>query len=137
MSNTTAIETAFVTKVQAIEGLSDALAYEPQTLPRYLPVVTLLFIGAPETDFATGIVEVIYHWRVSLYIALNDYKRAQDQLKELLPQLLAITRLDPRLDESCTWAEVSDEDEEPVFAENDQWLVKTLHLRAQTEEPIG
>lgn len=137
MTNLDAIEQAFINEVKTISGLNDALTYEPQNIPRYLPVATLLFIGAPENDFATGIVEVTYHWRVSLYLALNDYKRAQDQLKELLPQLMSITRLNPRLNDTCTWAVLSDEDEEPVFAENDQWLMKTLHLRVQVEERVG
>jgi hypothetical protein len=134
MTNPSDIEDAFIKKVQAIPGLIDAIPYEPQNLPRALPVVTLLFVGAPQATVDTGFKEVTWHWKVNLYISLQDFRKAQNELKRLIPLLLDITRDDPRLGHSCDWATMSDEEEEPIFQEDDRWLLKRLDLRAKTLE---
>lgn len=128
------IEQAFLDRVKEIPDLVDALDHEPQTLPRALPVVTLLFVGCPQEDVATGLVEVTWHWKVNLYIPLVDYRKAQLALKELVPTILDITRNDPLLSNTCDWAELTDEEEEPVFGTDDNWLLKRLDLRAKTTE---
>lgn len=130
----TDIENAFITEVKKISGLADALPYEPQALPRNFPVVTLLFVGAPQEDVETGFVEVTWHWKVNLYISLNDFRKAQDDLKRLVPLLLKITRTNPLLSNTAAWVHLSDEEEEPIFADEDRYLLKRLDLRAKTLE---
>lgn len=130
----TDIETAFITEVKKITGLNDALPYEPQALPRNYPVVTMLFVGAPQEDVATGLVEVTWHWKVNLYISLMDYRKAQDDLKRLVPLILNITRNNPLLSNTADWVNLTDEEEEPIFAHDDRYLLKRLDLRAKTTE---
>lgn len=135
MANPNAIEDNFITAVKAIDGLSDALTYEPQALPRYYPVVTMFFIGAPQETVATGQVEVTWHWKINIYVGLTDFKKGQDEMKRLVPLLLAITRADHTLGETCDWSEITDEEEEPTIGPDDKWIVKRLDLRAKTIEP--
>lgn len=134
MTNPTTIEEGFITLAKQIDGLNDGLTYEPQSLPRYYPIVTMLFVGAPQEDVATGLVEVTWHWKINLYISLQDYRKAQEELKRLVPLLLNITRDDYSLGGTCEWSEITDEEEEPIFAEDDKWLLKRLDLRAKTTE---
>ncbi len=134
MDKSELIEQGFLALVKTVPGLNDALDHEPQSLPRAYPVLTMLFVGAPQNDVATGLVEITWHWKVNLYVSLMDYRKAQLEMKRLVPLVLKLTRQDPYLGNSCEWAEITDEEEEPIFSTDDKFMLKRLDLRAKTTE---
>jgi hypothetical protein len=129
------IEDAFVAAASAIPGVESAVDHEPEKLPR-LPAVTMLFRVPAQVDAATGPVnDVTWSWTVSLYLPLRDYRRAQQQLKELAPAILRLTRADPTLGGTCDQAIVSALDDDPVFSHDEGWMVARFRLTALSEEP--
>lgn len=127
------IETAFTTAVLAINGIKSAHKVEPNRLDQ-LPAVTMFFIGCPSISSSTGYNVVSWTWRVSITVSMSDLAEAQNELKTYIPQLLAITRADPDLGNTCDWAELNDREEEPFALEDSRGLRKNLYLVAQTTE---
>jgi hypothetical protein len=129
-----AVEQAFLTKALAVPAVATTVDHEPQTLPR-LPCVTLLWVGLSQDDVETGPrTENRWTWRINLYLQLQDYRRAQDQLKDIVPQLLAITRRDPSLGGTVDWARIADDGQDPVFGDQAGFLRKSLLLTVETTE---
>lgn len=128
------VEAAFVADAAAIAGVISALDHEPKNLPK-MPCVTMLLIRTNQDDVETGLgTEVEYEWKINLYCSLKDYGVAQSEMKTLIPALLKITRTNPRLADTCEWAVMTDGGEDPVFAHEDGWLLKSLRLRARNAE---
>jgi hypothetical protein len=128
------IEDAFRTAAAAVVGVASALDYEPKELAK-LPCVTMLYLGSPQEDAETGTGQDATHtWRIGLYLHLQDYKKAQQKLKDLLPLVMRIVRTDPQLNATCEWARLVDSLSEPIFNHEEKWMLKTLRLEAATTE---
>jgi hypothetical protein len=142
-TNPDIIEDKVLGYLRAVAGLEDSLDYEPETLPRRLPVTTLLFTGGNPVQAETGPHDdVTYTWKLSLYIPLDDYKVAQQQLKDLLPAIFAAIRHHPTADDVVDFLRVDDSNEDPVFSSPDRsdggggpgYLRKSLTLTAVLTE---
>ncbi len=130
------VEDALVTRLAAIPGIVEVLDHEPQNLPRgRFPLITLLFTGARYSHNELGpMSELVWSWSVRLYIRLTDYREAQQALKDLVPAIISVTRLDPTLGGACFDSELQDEADEPTFAHDEGWLLKSLSFSASTDE---
>lgn len=128
-----AIETEFARQVRLIDGVRAVVEYEPERLPA-LPCVTMLFNFVQQDDRETGLsTDNICTWIVTLYIEVNDYRKAQTSMKELIQGILAVTRRDPTLGGLCDWTQIQDGGE-PKFTEQPPTLSKSLRLLAFTSE---
>lgn len=129
------IEAAFLAIAEQIDGVANVLDHEPgPDLPR-LPCITMLFVSPQQEDVETGPGTANrWTWRITLYVNLDDYYRAQRDLKQLLPDLMATVRRNTDLTGTCEWASLDDEGGEPVFAHDDRIVFKTLRLTARTTE---
>jgi hypothetical protein len=86
--------------------------------------------------------DVTYVWKLSLYIALDDFELAQQQLKDLLPLIFAAIRAHPTADHAVDFLRVEDSGEDPVFSRPDSsdgsggpgYLRKSLTLTAVLTE---
>lgn len=129
-----AIEAAIIGYLQAIVGLEDALDHEPRSLPRALPVATLLLTRTDPEQIETGIGEdVTYEWRLSIYVALQDWGAAQQELKRLVPVVLSAIRAKPTCSGLVDMLTVRDSGAEPIFSD-DGYVRKSLTLRAVLTE---
>jgi len=117
-----------------VPDLKFALDHEPQSLPR-MPGTTLLATMYNPVQAETGIGEdVTYAWRMRLYVPLNDYRQAQAQIKELMPQILACIRNHPTGDGLVDFLSLVDEGQAPDFNIEEGWLAKDALLRAVRDE---
>jgi len=88
-----------------------------------------------QDDVDTGAyTENTWTFRVNLYLPLHDYKGAQRDLMRLLPEVLAITRRNPSLNGTCSFAVIADDGSEPVFADEEKYVRKSLRLTAESSE---
>jgi len=128
------IAAAFTTLAREIDALRSADDYEPERLGQ-LPSLTLLFTQIGQADVDTGAyTENTWTFRVNLYLPLHDYKGAQRDLMRLLPEVLAITRRNPSLSGTCSFAVIADDGSEPVFATEEKFVRKSLRLTAESSE---
>lgn len=133
------IEDEFVRRVAAVAGVRNALDFDPEKLPA-LPAVTLSFFGVEQRDHQTGpAMELEWSWVVRVYVPLtsspgSDYRRVQNQLKTILPELFRIVRADPSLGDTCDGASLTDAGSEPDYNHEQRRATKSLLLRARTEE---
>jgi hypothetical protein len=130
------IEAKFVELVQELGVVRSVFDHEPgqRGLPA-LPAVTLLFLGGEMRDEQTGITaDVDWAWDVFVYVPFNDAKKAQEQLKSIVPELLRLVREKHSLDGACEWARLTDPLTRPEQGPDEKWLRKTLRLRARAEE---
>lgn len=132
------IERQFVLAAAAVEGVGSALDFEPgmEGLPRRLPCVTMLYRGPRNVGYETGGIEVLEHtWTVRLYVdARTSWEKAERDLKQLVPRLLQAVRRNPSLDDSCEWAQLTEELVEPERLETGSLFVKRLRLTGRTLE---
>ena len=134
MTEQDAIERAFLARAAEIEGIRTVADHEPERVPT-LPAVTLV-AHTPregEPDLA-GVVDVFWSWTVSVLVANAQWEKAQRELKQLLHQVLAIPRADRRLGDTCDWAEIAGDGDEPdVEGEKGKAVLRaTLTLTAET-----
>lgn len=136
----TAIAKTFAQLAGNIDGVKSALHYEPEQLPD-LPAVTMLLGPSTQNENATGPqTENTWTWTVTLYLPLggrvvgSDFQRGQELLMELLPQLYAIARRHPDLDDTCLKATLADAGDDPAFDADQKALIKELELTVRTEE---
>ena len=86
-------------------------------------------------ETATGPrLDLTYSWYLRLYVNLSDWKAAQEQLEELLPDVMRIWRDDPTLGDLLEWFTISDSGEPPMFNARDGWLRKAILIRARFED---
>lgn len=117
-----------------VADLKFALDHEPSSMPRF-PGTTLLVRRFSPAQAETGVGEdVTYDWRLRLYVALNDYRTAQTQIKELMPQVLAVARHHPTADGLVDFLTLVDAGEEPIFTSEEGWAAKDMFLRAVRTE---
>lgn len=140
MTDLSLSENAFLAYAAAIPGVNSTSPDEPATLGK-LPAVTMLFVAAPAEDRETGDMWVSYTYKVNMYFNLTSLNAAQQQMKSILPQMLAITRRDPHLkdsngDATCVWADINDRGDEPVHVLPEGYLQKTLYLVVNHYEAI-
>jgi hypothetical protein len=129
-----AVEGVFTRLALAVPAVASSVDHEPKNLPR-MPCVTMLWVGLAQDDLETGPrTENRWTWRINLYIQLQDYKRAQDDLKAIVPELLAITRRNPDLDATVAWATIADNGNDPIFGDQAGFLRKSLLLTVNTTE---
>lgn len=144
MTSGKAIRQAFARAVAEIDGVSEALPWEPAFLPSSAEgaVVTMMIRRAPATVVSMGpVAEVRWEWSVYVYIQLRELEIAHDELEELLPRLMLVTLADPTLDDTCDEALLVDDAEEPFYDGTDDedgnlrpsLLVKRLRLVAVGE----
>jgi hypothetical protein len=135
------IETAFRSLVDSeCPSVAAVLDFEPMIVPEVTPAVTMLF--APRLEqrrHQTGpAAEVWWAWDVFVYCGLVDgpdhYLEAQSELKIVLPELFAVVRRFGTLNDTCDFAELEDAGRPPTPDHDRVLLVKTLRLRALTEE---
>jgi hypothetical protein len=131
------MEAIFLRDAAAIEGVANALPHEPEFVPELKEgaAVTMFMRLPKQTDVETGTgCEVEYGWLVHIYVPLYDYALAAEQVKEVVCGLLRITRVNPRLDETCDWAELSSGGDEPAYNHKEGWVLCQLSLRATKTE---
>lgn len=117
-----------------VPELTAVLPYEPERLPKF-PCVTMMWVRMQPEEAETGHGEdVAYDWRVRLYIALNDYKVAQDTLKALLPKIHSAVRHRPTCNGLVDFLRLIDEGQPPEFATGEGWVAKDVILRAVRTE---
>ncbi len=133
-----AIEARFVELAGEIPGIAQALDFEPLKLSK-LPAIALLpGVEYQQDERYTGpIFEAVWSYRVTIYVALGDYRTAQKTLRNLVPALLAIGRDHRDLDGLCEKIDLVDRGGEPEFDHDGGMLWKTFTLRVYTEEPAA
>lgn len=129
------IEAAMVERFNAIATLQ-AVDHEPDKLPPPLPVVTLLWIGQEQDDRYTGnATENANRWQINLYCDLRGgWRKGQDQLKVLWPQILGVFRVDPGLGGAAEWTRIIDDMSPPTFDPDNGHLRKSAFVVATHEE---
>lgn len=100
-----------------------------------LPCVTLLTQRYDPVQAETGPHDdTTYEWRLRLYVQLNDYERAQNELDDLIPLILDVPRHHPTLDGLVDFLVFYDSGGEPDFSPNDGWVHKDLYVRVTRTE---
>ena len=127
------LENVFIKAALDIPAVMGASRTEPLRFTK-LPFVYLTFIACPQVVSSTGYSQVTWMWQVTLTTSTSDKLQSQQQMKECLPGLLAITRLNPSLDDTCEWADIEDRQEVPFMIEDMGGYRKNLYLTAQTLE---
>jgi hypothetical protein len=129
------IEAKIVEILKGVPGIKDADDHEPKNVPRTLPYASILLTRYDPVDAETSTgQDVTYGWKLSLYIALNDFERAQATMKDLLPEVGAAFREHPTADNLVDELRLSDPGVEPAFvvagAGGGGYLRKELQLTA-------
>lgn len=125
--------------------VAEALHFEPEELGS-LPAVTCLHKRVGQEDVQTGPSTMnTYTWVVSITVGIgghlvtSDFEHGQDDLLNCLPEVLAVVRHHPDLDDTCDRASIADLGEEPEVEVDEEGsptgiLVKTLELAVVLEE---
>jgi len=123
---------AYIT--ERIPELVKVWPYEPANL-KGLPCVTMLSRRYDPIQAETGPHDdVIYEWRVRLYVALNDYEKAQDEIDTFMPLLLDVPRHHPTMEGDVDFLSFYDPGSEITFSAADGWAAKDLVARAVRTE---
>lgn len=139
MADWTEIEDRLVEYLGAIPEVLRAFDHEPMALGA-LPCTTLLVRLFSPQQASTGYSadlptdDVAYGWRLRLYVPLIDYKRAQEYIKVIAPQIIAINRLHPTAEDLVDFLRVSDPGDTPTFSHEDKWAYKDWDVIAVREE---
>lgn len=134
------IEVRLVGWLNDIPELLQALDHEPENLPAKLPVTTLLVRMFDPQQAATGYLadqpvdDVAFGWRLRLYVPLDNYKRAQEYIKAIVPQIIKIQRDHPTCDGIADFLRISDSGDVPTFSHDDGWCFKDLSVIAVRSE---
>jgi hypothetical protein len=117
-----------------LPGLAYVYDHEPGRLGG-LPCVTMMSRRYDPTQAETGPHDdVIYEWRVRLYVALNDYKKAQDDLDDMIPVLLTVPRHNATMGGLVDFFTFFDPGGEPTFSNEDSWVYKDVIARTSRAE---
>jgi hypothetical protein len=122
-----------------ISGIRHVYDHLPQDLGRY-PCIAMLLATFDQEDSETGPgVDTTYGWRVDLYLSLQNYKRAQDEMKTYVPQMLALVRPDPTLGQLVDFCTIRDDGEDPIFqpaasGRGEGYMAKALRVEARATE---
>lgn len=95
MSNASQIEDIFVAHAKLITDVKNVMSYEPGEIDRKLcPLITMFFLLPEGEEAATGPEEdVDYRWEVSLYVTLDNFRAAQEQMRDLASHVIANFRV--------------------------------------------
>ena len=108
--------------------------FEPGSL-KGTPCVTLLSRRFDPTQAETGPHDdMVYEWRLRLYVALNDYEKAQDEIDDLIPLILDVPRHHPTMEGDVDMLTFYDFGTEIGFSKEDGWAWKDLVARAVRTE---
>lgn len=103
--------------------------YEPQHL-QGLPCVTLLSRRYDPLQAETGPHDdVTYEWRLRLYVELNNYEKAQDEIDHLIPIILDVPRHHATMEDDVDALTFYDFGAEITFSKEDGWAAKDLVAR--------
>ena len=108
--------------------------FEPGALNGF-PCVTMLSRRYDPTQAETGPHDsVVYEWRVRLYVDLNDYEKAQDEIDHLIPIMLDVPRHHFTMEGDVDSLVFYDRGDEIIFSKEDGWAAKDLVARAVRDE---
>lgn len=100
-----------------------------------LPCVTLLSRRYDAVQAETGPHDdMVYEWRVRLYVKLADYEKAQDQIDHLMPLILDVPRHHATMEGDVDRLTFIDFGTEITFSSVDGWAFKDLVGRAERTE---
>jgi hypothetical protein len=117
----------------SIDGLT-VYADEPLRL-KGMPCVTMLTRRGDPIQAETGPHDdVVYEWRLRLYVALQDYSDAQAAIDDILPQLLSVPRHHATMEGLVDFFVFTDPGGEPLFSTDDKWASKDVTARVQRTE---
>jgi hypothetical protein len=108
--------------------------YEPGNLKDY-PCTTLLSRRFDPTQAETGPHDdTIYEWRLRLYVSLNDYEKAQEDIDWLIPIILDVPRHHPTMEGAVDFLVFFDPGLDIIFSKDDGWAAKDLIARVVRTE---
>lgn len=117
-----------------VPELAKVYPFEPGTLKDY-PCVTLLSRRFDATQAETGPHDdMIYEWRLRLYVALQDYEKAQDEIDNLIPLILDVPRHHATMEGNVDALVFYDLGTDIVFSKDDGFAAKDLVARVQRTE---
>lgn len=119
---------------ERVPEIVKAYPFEPGTLKDY-PCVTLLSRRFDAAQAETGPHDdMTYEWRLRLYVALQDYEKAQDDIDTLIPLILDVPRHHPTMEGDVDFLLFYDFGNEIVFSKDDGWAAKDLVARVSRTE---
>lgn len=117
-----------------VPELTRSYSYEPGSL-QGLPCTTLLSRRFDAIQAETGPHDdMIYEFRLRLYVQLVDYERAQDQIDHLMPLLLDVPRHHGTMEGDVDFLRFYDFGDEITFSKDDGWAFKDLVARVTRTE---
>jgi hypothetical protein len=119
---------------ERVPELMRSYSFEPGHLNGF-PCVTLLSRRFDARQAETGPHDdMTYEWRLRLYVALNDYEKAQDEIDALIPLILDVPRHHATMEGDVDFLVFYDFGAEIVFSKDDGWAAKDLVARVQRTE---
>jgi hypothetical protein len=117
-----------------VPELVKSYPYEPGHL-QGLPCVTQLTRRFDAVQAETGPHDdMIYEVRVRLYVALQDYSKAQIEIDTYIPLILDVPRHHATMEGDVDFLSMFDPGIEPGFSKEDGWAFKDLIARMTRTE---
>jgi hypothetical protein len=117
-----------------VPELERVYPFEPAHLSG-LPCVTLLSRRFDPIQAETGPHDdMTYEFRLRLYVALNDYSTAQDQIDDYIPLILDVPRHHATMENEVDFLSMHDPGIEIGFSKEDGWAWKDLVARMRRTE---
>lgn len=119
---------------ERLPELERVYPFEPGHLAG-LPCVTLLSRRYDAIQAETGPHDdMVYEFRLRLYVALQDYSKAQDEIDDMIPIILDVPRHHATMEDDVDFLVMLDPGGEIGFSKEDGWAYKDLVARMTRTE---
>ena len=134
MTDLSVIETQITAVLSSVEDFKTVLDFEPMEI-KNLPAGTIFYTGFSLTDATVPNVQRVTHrWAIRVYVLLQDAKKAQDEIKALIPKVVAAFKANRSLTSTCEFSTLTGCEVGVILDQNKAQIVADFTLEAQVRE---
>ncbi|MBO8169965.1 MAG: hypothetical protein H0Z35_12395 [Thermoanaerobacteraceae bacterium] len=134
MVDISVIETEIVNILKAISEFKMVLDYEPLKIDN-LPAATCFYTGFNIADRSLPNSQSVTHnWAIRVYVPLENDKKAQDEIKALIPKVVTAFKGSRDLNGTCLYSILRNCSIGVVLDQNKAQIVADFQLEAEVRE---
>lgn len=128
-----AIENKIEAILNTVSDLKFVRKYEPSKLDS-LPAATLFYDGFEQKIIAVKNFGITHKWILRVYVALNDAKRAQDDIKSLIGDILTAFKSDVKFGDTVLFGRIISGNVGALTQKEKPQMVVEMNIEAWYEE---
>lgn len=134
MNNLEAIENQIVMVLRTVSDFKKVYDHEPLEIFE-LPAASIFYTGFSSDEHTMpNSQEITENWIIRIYVKLDDAKKAQLQIKQIIPKIRSAFRQNRSLSGTCFYTNLKNGDVFAVLDKNNAQLIAELALSVITRE---